>query len=138
MKFVLKDPMLVTARVESQIGVVRELSSVFDFNSPYCVILGQDAIDMGYPKAANRFSDEERDHPLDTPRFTTMCGIQRGMKVKLHKVSVGNLVARNVDAVLLELEHPRFITFDFKLGRSFLKNFKMTVDVKKKFVSLSR
>ena len=129
--------MLVSARVESQQRVVRELGAVFDFNSPYCIILGQDAIDMGYPRAANRFSDEERDHPELTPRFTTMSGIQRGMKLSLRKVTVGGLVARNVDAVTLELEHPRFITFEFLLGRSFLKNFKMTVDIKKKFISLT-
>lgn len=66
-----------------------------------------------------------------------LSGIQRGIKVKLRKVSVGGLVARNVYAVALELEHPRFITYDFVLGRSFLKNFKMTVDIKKRFLSLT-
>jgi hypothetical protein len=138
MKFALKDPMLVTARLESESGVVRELTSIFDFNSPYCTILGRDAIDMGYSRAANRPSDEERDHPEDTIRFVTMSGIQRGIRVKLRKVSVGDLVARNVDAVALELEHPRFVTYDFLLGRTFLKNFKMTVDVKRKSLSLTK
>ena len=138
MKLPIKDPMLVIAKVEGQHQIVRELSAVFDFNSPYCTILGQDAVDLGYPRAANQYSDEERDHPEETPRFTTMSGIQRGIKVKLRKVSVGKLVARNVDAVALELEHPRFITFDLVLGRSFLKNFKMTFDMRNKFLSLSR
>jgi hypothetical protein len=46
-------------------------------------------------------------------------------------------VAKNVDAVVLELEHPRHITFDFVLGRSFLKHFKLTVDVKARYVSLT-
>ena len=138
MKFPLKDPMLVTARIEGQRGIVRELTSVFDFNSPYCTILGQDAIDIGYPKGANRPSDEERDHPEDTPRFCTVSGIQRGMKITLPKVSVGPLVAKNVEAVFLELEHPRFLTFDFRLGRTFLKNFKMTVDSKRRSLTLSR
>jgi hypothetical protein len=41
-----------------------------------------------------------------------------------------------VDAVFLELEHPRFITFDFMLGRTFLNNFRLTVDGKKGYVSL--
>jgi len=130
--------MLVTARVEGQMGIVRELSSLIDFNSPYCTILNTDAIDMGYPKGANRPSDEERDHPEDTPRFCTASAIQRGMKITLPRVSVGQLVARNVDAVILELEHPRFLPFDFRLGRTFLKNFKLTLDMKKKSVSLTR
>jgi hypothetical protein len=137
LKFDLKEPMLVTARVESQNGIARELSSVFDFNSHYCTILVQDAIDMGYPEAANKHSEEERARPDRVFRFTTMPGIQRGIRVKLRKVSVGSLVARNVDAVALELEHPRFITYDFLLGRTFLKNFKMTVDFKNKFLSLN-
>jgi len=49
MRFALKDPMLVTIRVEGRYGAVRELSAVIDFNSPYCTVLSQDAIDLGYP-----------------------------------------------------------------------------------------
>lgn len=48
----------------------------------------------------------------------------------LSKVSLGSLVAENVDAVVLELAHPRFHTFEMILGRTFLKNFKLTVDMK--------
>ena len=136
MKFALKDPMLVNARVESQMGIVRELSSVLDFNSPYCIILRQDAIDMGYPEADMKPSGMERAHPDRVFRFATMAGIQRGLTVKLRKVSIGGLVVRDVDSLVLELEHPRFITFEFVLGRSFLKNFKMTVDIDKGYLSL--
>ena len=137
MRFALKDPMLVTIRVEGRYGAVRELSAVIDFNSPYCTVLSQDAIDLGYPEGGNKHSERERTHPEETPRFTSMRGIDRGIQVKLHKVSVGGLVAKNVDAVVLELEHPRHITFDFVLGRSFLKHFKLTVDVKARYVSLT-
>ena len=137
MRFALKDPMLVTIRVEGRYGAVRELSAVIDFNSPYCTVLSQDAIDLGYPEGGNKHNERERTHPEETPRFTSMRGIDRGIQVKLHKVSVGGLVAKNVDAVVLELEHPRHITFDFVLGRSFLKHFKLTVDVKAGYVSLT-
>jgi hypothetical protein len=137
MRFALKDPMLVTIRVEGKFGAVRELSAVIDFNSPYCTVLSQDAIDLGYPEGGNKHNERERTHPEETPRFTSMRGIDRGIQVKLHKVSVGGLVAKNVDAVVLELEHPRHITFDFVLGRSFLKHFKLTVDVKARYVSLT-
>jgi hypothetical protein len=136
LKLPLKEPGLVTARVEGKMGVVRELSSIINFNSPYCTILSMDAVDMGYPEAGNKHPDEERLHPKTVPRFTELRGIERGILVKLQKVSVGSLVARNVEAVVLELEIPRFITFDFMLGRSFLKNFKLTVDVKKQYISL--
>ncbi len=136
MKLPLKEPALVTARVEGRMGVVRELSSIINFNSPYCTILSMDAVDMGYAQAGNKHPDEERLHPEAVPRFTEMRGIERGILVKLQKVSVGSLVAKDVEAVVLELETPRFITFDFMLGRSFLRNFKLTVDVKKKSISL--
>lgn len=136
MRFALKEPMILSARVEGQGGIARELSSVFDFNSPYCIILRQDAIDLGYPEAVYRHKDLERVHSDRVPRFTTMAGIQRGFKLELPKVSVGGFVATKVDTVVLELEHPRFITFEFVLGRSFLKNFKMTVDINKGYLSL--
>src|ERR1039458_2560129 len=112
MRFALKDPMLVTIRVEGKFGAVRELSAVVDFNSPFCTVLSQDAIDLGYPEGGNKHNERERTHPEETPRFRSMRGIDRGIQLKLHKVSVGGLVARNVDSVVLELEHPRHITFE--------------------------
>ena len=137
MRFALKDPMLVTIRVEGKYGAVREVSAVIDFNSPYCTVLSQDAIDLGYPEGGNKHNERERTHPEETTRFSSMRGIDRGIQVKLHKVSIGSLAAKNVVAVVLELEHPRHITFDFVLGRSFLKHFKLAVDVKAGYLSLT-
>ena len=131
MKLPLKHPMLVSTRMEGTNGRVREVSAVLDFNSPYCVILAPDAIDLGYPEAANKAVDWQKIHPDRVPWFTSMRGIDRGVMVTLRKVSLGSLAAKNVDAVILELEHPRFITFEMVLGRTFLKNFKLTVDMKK-------
>ena len=80
MRFALKDPMLVTIRVEGKFGAVRELSAVIDFNSPYCTVLSQDAIDLGYPEGGNKHNERERTHPEETPRFTSMRGIDRGIR----------------------------------------------------------
>jgi hypothetical protein len=135
-KVPLANPLLVSARLEGEHGFVREVASLIDFNSPYCVILRQDAIDLGYPHAANKHVDEERTRPDRVPMFTSWQGIQRGIAVRLHKVSVGSVVASDVGAVVLELQHPRFHTFDFVLGRTFLANCKLTVDVKKGYISL--
>ena len=131
MKIPLANPLLVSARVEGQHGFVREVSSLIDFNAPYCSILRQDAIDLGYPHAGNRHVEEERTRPDRVPVFTSWQGIQRGILVKLRKVSVGPIVANDVEAVVLELSHPRFHTFDFVLGRTFLNSCKLTVDVNK-------
>ncbi len=117
--------------------MVRELTAALDFNYPYCTILGPDAVDLGYPQAASKHVDEERLHPERTPWFTSLRGIDRGIMVTLPKVSVGHLTAKNVDAVVLELEHPRFVVVDVILGRTFLKNFKMTLDMKGRSLSLS-
>jgi predicted aspartyl protease len=136
LKIRLGNPLLVSARLEGQYGIVREVASLIDFNAPYCVILRQDAIDLGYPHAANRHPDEERTRPDRVPVFTSWQGIQRGIVVRLNKVTVGPVVASEVDAVVLELQHPRFHTFDFVLGRTFLANCKLTVDVKKGYVNM--
>lgn len=136
MKLPMKDPMLVMARVEGEGGRVREVTAAFDFNYPYCTVLGQDAVDLGYPRAANKHTDEVRDHPEQTPWFTSLRGVDRGIIVNLHKVSVGGLEAKNVEAVVLELEHPRNVIVDMILGRTFLKHFKLTADLKKGYLSL--
>jgi len=136
MKLPLKDPMLVMARVEGEGGRLRELTAAIDLNYRYCTVLRADAIDLGYPRAANLHSDEWRDHPEQTPWFTSLRGIDRGILVTLHKVSVGNLEAKNVEAVALELEHPRLVIVDMILGRTFLKNFKLEVNFRKGYLSL--
>ena len=120
MRFPLKDPMLLMVRVEGKGGTVRELSAALDINHPYCGILTQDAIDLGYSQAANRHSDEERVAPERVPRLSSHRGLERGILVPLNKVSIGNLVARNVDAVVLEMEIPRLFTVDMTLVRSFV------------------
>ena len=136
MRLPFRDPMLVMARVEGERGTARELSAAIDFNYGYCVVLREDATQLGFPRAANLHTDEWRDHPEDTPWFTSMRGIDRGIKVTFPKVSVGPLVAKNVETVVLEQEHPRFVVADFVLGRSFLKNFKLTLELKKGYLSL--
>jgi len=134
LRFALENPLLISARVEGQWGIVREVSSLVDFNSPYCIMLRQDAIDLGYPHAANKHVDEERTRPDRVPTLTSWQGIQRGIIVRLNKVSVGSVEAHDVDAVVLEMQHPLFHTFDFVLGRTFLKSCKLSIDVKKGFI----
>lgn len=136
MRLPLTSPMMVAARVEGLYGIVREVTAILDFNAPYCTILRADAVDLGYAHAANRHVEEQRHRPDRVITFTTQQGIQRGIVVKLTKVSVGRAVASDVEAVVLELSRPRLLNYDFVLGLTFLKNFKLTVDAKKAYVSL--
>ena len=130
MRFPMKQPMLVNARVEGKNGYVREVSAVLDINSPYCMILGHDALVLGYSQAANKPADHARMYPDEVPSVASLRGIERGVKIPLRKVSIGPLVATDVDALVFEFALPRTVTFDIILGRSFLKKFKLTVDMK--------
>lgn len=137
MRFALKDPMLVFARVKGPNGSVRELRSVLDLNSPFCVILSKDGVNLGHIEAAFRPRDWQKSHPQKVPYMLDFRGIERSILVKLSEVSIGNLVARGVDAIVLELDLQRMFPFELILGRTFLNNFKLTFDGKRGFLSLS-
>jgi hypothetical protein len=138
LRFPVKEPMLVSVRVEGKNGYVRELSAVLDINSPYCMVLSQDAIVLGYSAAANKPGDHARYYPDEVPSMTGLRGIERGVKISLKKVSIGPLAATDVDAVVFETGPQPKVVFDMILGRTFLKNFKMTVDFKNKSLSLTK
>lgn len=112
------------------------MSSLLDPNFAYSVILSRDAIDIGYPNASHRPVDLERINPKLAPYVLGLRGIERSVLVTLAKVSVGGLVARNVDALVLELDLIRMLPVDLILGHTFLKNFKVTLDYRKKVLQL--
>ncbi len=136
MKLALKDPMVVFARAKGQNGAVREVRSVLDFNSPYCVIFSKDALRLGYPEAAMRPRDWQKTHPDKVPYVLDFRGIERTILVSLAEVSLGSLVATNVDAIVIESDLGRMLPVDLILGRSFLNSFKLTVDARKGYLSL--
>lgn len=130
MRFPVKEPMLVSVRVEGKNGFVREVSAVLDINSPYCMVLAQDAIVLGYSAAANKPGDHARYFPDEVPSMSGLRGVERGIKVPLKKVSIGPLAATDVDALVFESGLPPKVYFDMILGRTFLKNFKFTVEIR--------
>ena len=136
MRFRLKQPMIIMSRVEGPLGVVRELSSLLDPNFAYSVILSRDAIDIGYPDASHRPPELERINPPLAPLVLGLRGIERSVLVTLAKVSAGGLVARNVDALVLELDLIRQLPVDLILGHTFLRNFKVTFDYDKKILQM--
>ena len=142
--------MILMSRVEGPGGVVtRELSSVLDPNFAYSVIFSKDAIDLGYPEAAARPKEVEKMHPERVPWILEFRGIERSVMVRLAKVSIGKLVARDVDALVVDtqIHHSvhesdrlvlaHMIPVDLILGRTFLKHFKMTTDIGAGYMSLS-
>lgn len=137
MRFALKNPMVVSSRVKGPSGFVRELSSLIDFNSEYCVISAWDARALGYSEGASRPGDWRRSYPDRVSMLLDFRGIERGTLVTLDEVSVGALKAEKVDSVIVELEIPRAAPFDLILGRSFLKDFKLELDMKGGYLSLA-
>ena len=137
MKFDLKQPMTVFARVEGEYGVIRELSAIVDFNSTYCLLFAKDAIDIGYSQAANRAREYRSLRPDEAPYLLGMRGIESGILFALKKVTVGDMTVENVNAISLELEPARMLPFDMILGQSFLKNATLHYDGKNGTVSIS-
>jgi hypothetical protein len=136
MRFALKDPMLVFARVKGPNGRTRELRSVLDFNSPCCLIFPKDALRLGYPEAVIRPRDWQKTHPDRVVYFLDFRGIERTVLMKMSKISLGDLEATNVETGVYEVPLPHLLPFDLILGRSFLQNFKIRIDSEKGYISL--
>ena len=135
--FALKSPMTIIARVVGPRGVVRELSSILDFNSEYSAIFSRQALELGFNEGATTPRNWSIQHPDKVPILFDLRGIERGTMITLKTVSVGRLVAEDVDAVIFELDFPRMMPFDLVLGRTFLKHFRLTVDSRAGYVSLT-
>ncbi len=138
MRFALKEPMTVICRIEGPTGVARELSAILDFNSTYCLLFAKDAIDIGYPAAASRPREWRGVYPDQAPYLLGLRGIESSILVRLKKVSVGNLVFENVEATALGMEPARMLPFDMILGRSFLKNVKLSFDGDAGYLTISK
>ncbi len=138
MKFRWKEPMTVWCRVEGSNGKIREFEAMVDFNYSYCLMLRQDATDLGYSEASYRHSGWHELRPDLAPLVVTSRGIERTILICLKEVSVGNLAVKNVGAVVLEHDLPPMVPVDMILGQTFLKNFKLKVDPKSCTLNLSR
>ena len=130
--------MLAISRVKGSNCTVRELTSIFDFNSEYCAIFSRDALALGYSEASFRPKQWQKLHPDRAPYILNFRGIERSVLLTLSEVSIGRMTAKNVDAVLVELDLPRLVPFDMILGRSFLKNFKLSVDIANGSMTINR
>lgn len=130
MKFKIKDPMIITARVKGKYNRVRELTALLDINCHYSWILRTDAVQLGYAEVDNRPEDYRSLAMRNTPEIITLRGLELTILVSLNEVSIGNLSARNVDAFILGHPTPLQLPVDLILGRTFLNNFKLVFDGK--------
>ena len=129
--------MIVWCRVRGPRGRTRELSAVLDFNSAYCLMLRQDAIDVGYPEASHSHGTWRTARSDRAPLVVGLRGIERTILLTLKEVSIGELAARDVDAIVLEYDQSPSLPFDMILGWTFLRNFRLEVDPASSYLSLS-
>jgi len=137
LKLKWKEPMIMWCRVKGPHGRVRELSSVLDFNSAYCLMLRQDAVDVGYPEASYSHGTWRASHADRAPLIVNLRGIERTIRVTLKEVSIGELSAKDVDAVVLEYDQSPSLPSDIILGWTFLRNFRLEVDPASGYLSLN-
>lgn len=128
--------MLVTSRVLGRNGNVREVSSMIDFNSEYCAIFSKDAVALGYNEAAIPPKVWQKSHPDKVPLILDFRGIERATIIPLARVSLGGHAVNDVESAIMEMDLPIMVPFDMVLGRSFLKNFKVGLDMKKGYIDI--
>jgi hypothetical protein len=137
MRFKLTDPMIIKARVKGKFDRTREISALLDFNTKYTWILRLDAIHLGYVEANNRPEDYKSIAPNTTPEILSLRGMELSIMIDLVEVSIGNLKSKNVKAFILPYNVPLNLPIDLVLGRSFLKDYKLTIDPKAGYLSLT-
>ncbi len=130
MRFELRNPMVLISKVKGANGKIREFATVLDSNWPYSYIPKMDALQLGYSEVSNRPQEWVTLYPSQVATIMSMRGIEMCTVVSLKEVSIGKLVAKDVQAIVYHIEAPPIIPVDVVLGQTFLKNFRIAIDSK--------
>lgn len=117
-------------------GKARDVGALLDFNYHYCCISRDAAVELGFPEGASTASNYAALRPDLVPTIVGMRGMEKGILITLPKVSLGPLEATDLETIVFELGLPPLLPADIVLGYPFLKNFKLSVDFKRGYVSL--
>lgn len=129
--------MYVMSRVKGPTGLVRELQAIVDPNAEFCSMFARDGHDLGYGEAVIRPKQWQKLHPDRAPYVLDFRGIERSVLFALKEVSVGDIVVKDVDTVIVDMDIPRLVPFDMILGKTFLKHCKFTVDIPNGYFELA-
>ncbi len=127
-EFKLKDPMIVSSRIKGLNGRIRELNTILDFNWHYSYLMKMDALELGYSSASYRPQEYTSVKPHEVSTVMGMRGIELCTLIKLNEVSIGDVKATDVEAIVYHIETPTILPVDVILGQNFLKKFKVTID----------
>lgn len=128
MKFKGSGPLMVFCRLKGPGGRVREVPAILAPSYKYCLVLKNDAMQLGYSSVTFRQEDWADVSPKDVLYITSTKGIELATRVNIREISVGPLRAENVDAVVTKAEFPMLVPVGAFLGQSFLNHFKLEVD----------
>ena len=136
MKFKGSGPLVVFCRMKGPGGRVREVPAILAPSYEYCLVLKNDAMQLGYSSVTFRQEDWADISPAEVLHITSTKGIEVATLIKLKEVAVGPLKAENVEAIVTKSEFPMLVPVGAFLGRSFLRHFRLDVDPKSDTFSL--
>jgi len=128
-------PTLLFAKFTGPTGLTRELRTLVRPGFPYCVIDRRDAYHMGFLQAVMDYGPMHYELPPERlPWMATVTGLFEAPLFTLAEVSVGDLSAKNVVTMAHDL--PDVTHIDAILGETFLNNFTVVFDYKKRQLRL--
>ncbi len=131
----LEYPALLLAKFTGPNGLRRELRTLVRPGAPYCVIDREDAYRMGFLQAVMDPGPMHYELPPEKiPFMATTIGMLEAPIFTLSEVSVGDLTAKRVDTLAYDL--PDVTRIDAVLGETFLSNFTVTFDYRKRQLRL--
>jgi predicted aspartyl protease len=131
----LSSPALLLARFTGPNGLRRELRTLVRPGAPYCMIDREDAFRMGFLQAVMDSGPMHYELPPERiPWMATAAGMLEAPVFTLNEVSVGDLSAKKVDTLAYDL--PDVTRIDAVLGETFLSNFTVVFDYRKRQLRL--
>ena len=119
---------MVFCRLKGPSGKTRETTALLVPSYERCVVLKKDAVQLGYPIVTLRPEDLHDTNPEEVVNVVSTRGIETATAITLKEVSVGDLKAEGVEAVVMKTQLPHSVPVGMFLGRSFLRHFRLEVD----------
>ncbi len=137
MRFKGSGPLMVFCRMKGPGGRVREVPAILEPSYESCIMLKNDAMQLGYSSVTFRPEDWADMNPSEVVNIISTKGVETGTLVKVKEIAIGSLKAQDVEAVVTKAEFPMIVPVGVFLGRSFLKHFKLEVDPRSDTFSLT-
>jgi len=131
----LLSPMLLLAKFTGPNGYTRELRTLVRPGAPYCMIDREDAFRMGFIQAMLEEGPRRYELPASRiPWLATAGNFIEAPLFTLPEISLGDLSVKGVETLAYDL--PDVTRIDAVLGETFLNNFTVVFDYRKRELRL--